>query len=330
MSHSELFVVATAIILGATSLYALLTLIRHRFPTVFTPETKKLHRVIKTQSALEDVVALQVEQGSSKRLLSNREPPPSTTARTGQLTVRKLLKYAKWKISPTLFHTISALISMIIFILCAPYCNLVIHALCLISGPVIMRSVLTRCVERRGNRFDADYPQFLMSMVGLLKTGLTPSGALEAAAQGLDANSLVRQEILLMLERVRLGILEETSIGSFGEDILHPEIELFVQALLLSNRIGGNLSESLERLSKQVRKRQHFKSSAQAAVALQRGSLKVIIVILVLLEGYIGVIFPELILNGLKSAVGWHIWQICVACIIVALFWARQVTKLKI
>lgn len=331
MINSEPLIVVTAIALGTTSLYTLLTLVRRQFPTLFTPGTKKLRRVIQTQTLLEDTLTLQAEHGTSKRLLSTiSESTLPGAGRTGRLTVQKLLKYAHWSISPMLFHGASALVSVILFVLFAPYTNAVIHALCLFSGPVIMRCLLVRCVERRSNKFEADYPQFLMSMVGLLKTGLTSAGALEAAAEGLDSNSLVRQEVLLMLERVRVGILEDTSIGSFGEDILHPEIELFVQALLLSNRIGGNLSESLERLSKQVRKRQYFKSAAQAAVALQRGSLKIIIAILVLLQGYIAAVFPEMIVNGLKSEIGWNVWQLCLAAIIVALFWARQITRLKI
>ena len=94
--------------------------------------------------------------------------------------------------------------------------------------------------------------------------------ALQAASEGLDPESLVRQEVELMLERLRMGVPEDQSIGSFGEDIFHEEIELFVQALLLSRRVGGNLSDTLERLAKQVRKRQYFRESASAAFGQQR------------------------------------------------------------
>lgn len=331
MRNSDLIIIITVAIVGATSLYALLNLFRQRFPRTFTGETKRLYKVLATQSDLEDLLAFHVEQAPSKKLLSSiNDSKPSPSSRTGRLTVRKLLKYAQWPITPTLYYLISALLSVILFALCATPCNVVIHILCFLSGPIIMRCFLMYCAERRSERFDADYPQFLMSVVGLLKTGLTSAGALEAAAHGLDPTSLVRQEVSLMLERIRFGILEDTSVGSFGEEILHPEIELFVQALLLSNRLGGNLSESLERISQQARKRQHFKSAAQSAVALQRGSLMIIICILVLLQGYLYIVFPELIMNGIRSGVGWHVWQISIALIIIALFWVRHVTKIKV
>jgi tight adherence protein B len=169
-----------------------------------------------------------------------------------------------------------------------------------------------------------------MSVVGLLKTGMTPSGALETAARGLERNSLVREEVLLMLERIRLGILEDRSIGAFGADINHPEIELFVQALLLSYRVGGNLSESIERLSRQVRRRQYFKSSAHAAVGLQRGSIMLITIILIGLQAYIALIFPSLMRVSLNHEIGWQIWQGSGLCVVISFIWIRQVTQMKL
>jgi tight adherence protein B len=246
------------------------------------------------------------------------------------LTLRKRLKYAQWPIPPTAFHSLEVVISVVTCILVHMRMNMLMTLLALLAGPILMRWLLNTMVDRRFKRFDGDYPQFLMSLVGLLKTGMTSMGALDSAAQGLEEGSLVKEECEVMLERMRFGVSEDKSIGSFGEDIYHPEIELFVQALLLSRRLGGALSETLERLSKQVRKRQYFRRSAVAAVGMQRGSIWIIILLLCLLEGYIYFMYPVLVTEAFKTPMGWQVWQAGILFILLGIFWVRQVTKIRI
>ncbi|MCB0318706.1 MAG: type II secretion system F family protein, partial [Bdellovibrionales bacterium] len=210
------------------------------------------------------------------------------------------------------------------------YFNIVLTGAAFFIGPIVFRAVLNKLVNKRFNKFDSDYPAFLSSLVGLLKTGMSVLTAIDAAAEGLDENSLVKQEVKQMSERLRLGVPEEKSIGSFGEDVYHPEIELFVQALLLSKRVGGNLSDTLDRLAKQVRKRQYFRSSANAAIGLQKGSVFLILFLLVFMVGYLSFAFPEAIIGAIKHPVGWQVWQFSILLICAGLFWIKQVTKLKI
>jgi tight adherence protein B len=170
----------------------------------------------------------------------------------------------------------------------------------------------------------------LSSLTGLLKTGMNPIQALDAAAKGLEEGSLCKAEVELMIERLRFGVSEDKSIGAFGEDIYHPEIELFVQALLLSRRVGGNLSDTLERLARQVRKRQYFRSSARASISMQKGSIWFIIAVLVFMEVYIYIMYPEAIVDSINDPMGWQVWQGAILVVLLGIFWIRQVTKIRI
>ncbi len=248
---------------------------------------------------------------------------------SSKITLEKKLRYARWRISPIIFHILEVAVSSIVFTVCVYKFNIVFQILSLLSGPVFMRWILNLMIDRRFRKFDADYPAFLLSVVSMLKTGMNPIQALDAAARGLDQASLVRSEVELMIERLRLGVAEDRSIGSFGEDIFHSEIELFVQALILSRRVGGTLSDTLERLSKQVRRRQYFRASAQAAVSMQRGSIWFIVAILIALEAYIFVIYPEAVVGAIKDKIGWQIWQAGILFIMAGIFWVRQVTKIR-
>ncbi len=311
------------VLLGGCALLSLLHLLRQ---LLFPSRSRELRNVIRFQEEHTRSSITRAELAHNNVQFMQRTAP----RKDGRITIARRLRYARWKLSPAIYYLVAAVISGGLFAFCAPYVNPLLRICSLFAGPLVMRSILTRAIERRSNRFDADYPQFLMSVVGLLKTGMTPSGALEAAARGLERKSLVREEVLLMLERVRLGVLEDRSIGAFGEDIHHPEIELFVQALLLSYRIGGNLSESIERLSRQVRRRQYFKSSAHSAVGLQRGSIMLITLILLGLQAYIAILFPSLMRASLNHPIGWQIWQCAILCVVISFMWIRQVTQMKL
>ncbi|MBX7144323.1 MAG: type II secretion system F family protein [Oligoflexia bacterium] len=246
-----------------------------------------------------------------------------------RITLRKKLKFAQWKLPPIAFRLLELGISMTAFSFAVLKFNIALQAISLLTGPLFMRWLLNTQIERRFKAFDSDYPQFLLSLVGLLKTGMNPMGALETAAQGLEAGSLVRSEVELMIERLRFGVSEDKSIGAFGEDVFHPEIELFVQALLLSRRVGGTLSDTLDRLAKQVRKRQYFRASANAAVGMQRGSIWFILAILVGMEVYLYFVYPQAVVGAWNNEFGWQVWQFAIVVILLGIFWVRQVTRIR-
>ena len=271
----------------------------------------------------------QVEQKENKldQIIKNSKKKKLASSK---LTLEKKIRYAQWKIPPIAFYLLQFLISSVIVFITSRFFDLPIVVASLFSGPILMNGLIGFFIDRRYKKFDKDYPSFLLNIVSMLKTGMNTISAIEAAAAGLDPDSLVKEEVRLMVERLRFGVSEDKSIGSFGEDIFHPEIELFVQALILSRQVGGQLSDTLDRLSRQVRKRQHFRESASAAVGLQRGSIWVIIGIMIGLEGYIYVTSPDLITSSLEDETGWMVWQSAILMIFFGIYWLRQVTKLKI
>jgi len=246
------------------------------------------------------------------------------------ITLEKRLRYADWKIEPKIFRLAQIAIGVVSALIMSQLLNTAWVIASMFFGYLLMGGILNYKIQKRFKKFDGDFAPFLLSLVGLLKTGMTPLQAIDAATVGLDEDSLVKHEARLMVERLRLGVSEDKSVGAFAEGVSHAEIELFVQALLLSRRVGGTLSDTLERLSKQVRKRQYFRNSAQAAVSMQRGSVWAILGILVALEGYIYWTYPVLVTKGLEWDVGWQIWQIAILLICLGIFWLQQVTKIRV
>lgn len=249
---------------------------------------------------------------------------------SSRLTLVKRLKYAQLSMPPSMFYFLEAIISIVVASGISIKFDWPIVLLSLSIGPIIMNWYVNSHLEQRFNDFDMDYSPFLMSLVSMLKTGMGIINAMSTAAAGLESDSLVREEVELMIEKLRFGVTEDKAIGSFADTVYHPEIELFVQAVSLSKNLGGSLTDTLERLSEQVRKRQYFRDSAKAAVGMQKGSLVVLLLILVGIEIFIFIRSPEMVIGAINNDIGWMIWEGAIGVIGIALYWISQVTKIRI
>ena len=248
-----------------------------------------------------------------------------------ETSLDKRLRYAQLEnVPPYMVSVAQVVISLSAFLIARMFLREVLQVTSLMLGPIIVNKIIERRIESRAKRFDTDFPQFLLSVTGMLKTGLNTIQALEAAASGLEEDSLVRQEVELMLERFRVGVPEDRSIGSFGEDIRQPEIELFVQALILSKRVGGSLSDTLDRLSKQIRKRQTFKLSASSSVSQQRGAIWVIIGLIAALQVFMLMTAPSMVLGAWQSPslAGWA--QGSLVIVVFGVFLMNKITNIKV
>jgi tight adherence protein B len=241
------------------------------------------------------------------------------------------LRYAELAWIPL---TVVSLVQIIISLTAAFFAYLhlkpALQLFALFSGPLIVNWLINRRIAKRVASFDRDFAQFLLSVVAMLKTGLNPIQAIETAAKNLEEGSIVREEVEIMLERVRLGVSEDRSIGAFGENIDQPEIELFVQALLLSRRVGGSLADTLDRISKQVRKRQQFKRAASGAVSMQRGSIWAIIVVISLVELYMFIFTPEMVVGAWTDPRLAGFAQGALVIVAAALLLIKRITSIRI
>lgn len=251
-----------------------------------------------------------------------------------KLDLERKIWYAKWRIRPIHFRIIQfsivAFVMFVGFVLPPKLMSYGIAADAGLLGFVAANAVLERAMRKRSDAFDQDYPVMLMQFVSLLKTGMSPITALDNVAKSLEPSSLVRQELEILVERLRLGLTEEQALGAFAEDIFHPEVELFIQALILNMKVGGKLSGALERLAKQVRKRQEFKKKAIAAVGMERGSIWAILGIMIGLFVFLWISEPTLIEGLFIHPVGQTVFPWTVMLILIGMLWSRKITNVVI
>jgi tight adherence protein B len=240
------------------------------------------------------------------------------------------LQYAGWPISPGAYIAIKIIVTLAFLIPAYMKATFVIQLLVIFLVPKLVDSALRFAIRRRSEEFDKDYPVLLLQLVSFLKGGMIAMTALREAANSLSESSVVRNEVDTLIERLKLGLSEEQAIGAFGENIDHPEMELFVQSFLLHCRTGGRLSATLERLAIQVRKRQQFRKEAYAAVASERISIYAIAGIMLFLLTFIFVKNPDLMYPSFYHDFGRILFQSGVSIIILGFYWSKRITDIQV
>ncbi|MCX7952171.1 MAG: type II secretion system F family protein [Deltaproteobacteria bacterium] len=243
--------------------------------------------------------------------------------------LEKKLYCAGWKISRSVFHLIE--ISVSLGFVCFSYLWLTMPfvILSIFSGPIICRGILNFIVERKAKTFEVEFGQFIMSLVSLLKTGMTPIIAMENAGKALEENSPVRLEVESLIEALRNGMDEERALSRFGDTVYSPTIETFVQILLVGKKFGGSFADSLERLAALVRKRLAFKMEAKASVAQAKMSMWVVFGAFAFGLGLLFFVMDEF-RQAISEGFGRTLFHFVIVVSIVALLMFQKIVKIRL
>ena len=93
----------------------------------------------------------------------------------------------------------------------------------------------------------------ILSVSSFLKTGCDSMTALTLYSQQAGGESPMRNFIEQMLAEVKDGVPESVAVANLGRGALHRGVDLFVQALLLSNRAPRVLDDMLQAVIKDLR-----------------------------------------------------------------------------
>lgn len=129
---------------------------------------------------------------------------------------------------------------------------------------------LQRLTFQRAQSFENDYTALLVSLVTGVRTGLDPLDALLRTKNLFPEKSVMREELVLLQQKIDRGERELTAISTFAESVPHPDVELFRSAFILARKEGSSLSDCLQRLAKVTRQRQSFRRKIRGAVAMQK------------------------------------------------------------
>ncbi|WP_211471235.1 type II secretion system F family protein [Collimonas humicola] len=145
-----------------------------------------------------------------------------------------------------------------------------VAAICLF-GPTITHKNLKK---RRRKKLIHQLPDSLDSLVGALRSGMSVTQSLGLMAEQLPKPS--SQEFALVVRKLRMGVGIEEVLTELEERADSQEYTMFTTSMRIAREVGGNLTESLERLADTMRKKLAMEDKIQSLTS--QGKLQGLIV----------------------------------------------------
>jgi tight adherence protein B len=143
-------------------------------------------------------------------------------------------------------------------------------AVCLFGPNVVHK----RLREKRRTRLIRQLPDTLDALVGALRSGMSLQQSLGLLAEQLPTPS--NQEFGLVVRKVRMGMALDDVLEELEKRIESQEYTMFTTSMRIAREVGGNLTESLERLSDTMRRKLNMEDKISALTS--QGKIQGIIV----------------------------------------------------
>lgn len=140
--------------------------------------------------------------------------------------------------------------------------------LCALIGASIPVLFLVYKRQQRLKRFSKHFPDALDMMARAIRAGYALAGGIQLV--GEEMPDPVGEELRRVFEEIRLGLDPGDALAKLAERVPTPDVRFFCTAIRIQRSAGGNLAETLDRLSEVIRERFKLLSHAHAIAAQQR------------------------------------------------------------
>lgn len=182
--------------------------------------------------------------------------------------------------------------------------------------------------KRRMEMFVLQLPEALLSISGAMKAGASLVQAMEVMVA--ETKGPIAQEFGLFLRELRVGVTYDDALGNLVERVPNEELRLVVAGMRISREIGGNLAETLARLSDTLRKKIEMEGKIKALTA--QGRMQGIV--MALLPIFLGVVLyymePEHMRRLFTEPFGWATIAVVVIVEALGYFFIRKIVNIDV
>jgi tight adherence protein B len=216
-------------------------------------------------------------------------------------------------------------IPIVLFLLTSNPLLAAIAALTIIFGPQLAYRVLRK---RRLDRLSRQLPDGLASLAGALRAGLSLPQALASLAEQQPAP--LAQEFELIVRKQRLGMPLDRAIADLEQRVPTGEIAMFVTAMRIARELGGNLSESLERLAETLRRKLAMEDKIGALTSQGKIQGWIVGLLPVFLAGVLTAMEPEAMHPLFHTPIGWLVLGVIGALEFVGFILIRKIVSIEV
>jgi tight adherence protein B len=226
--------------------------------------------------------------------------------------IREQLVFAGLKISPQQFILLAlaggVALMLVAFIFHVP--PILLPAVGLVAFLGIPKFVLNFLIKKRLKKFIAAFPDSIDIIVRGVRSGLTVGECLNIIAQ--ESPDPVGPEFRLVNEAIKLGQPMSDALQRMSDRLPSPEFRYFTIVLGTQQQTGGNLAETLAKLSDVLRQRKKMKDKVQAMSSEAKASAGIIGSLPLFVMGALTFLAPDYVALLFITDTGRFLLAICV------------------
>lgn len=215
-------------------------------------------------------------QGSKRKVAEKLKEAESEGKRRRGARLGQALIHAGLTMQPNRFIMLSAIsgvvLTALVWAIGAP--PIFLLAVAPIGALGIPKLVLNYLIKRRLNKFTALFADSIDVIVRGVRSGLTVGECLAIVAREIPAP--VGSEFALVNEGIRLGMTTGEVLQRLSDRVPTAEVRFFTIVLITQQSTGGNLAETLAKLSDVLRQRKKMKDKVQALSSEAKASASII------------------------------------------------------
>lgn len=182
--------------------------------------------------------------------------------------------------------------------------------------------------KKRRREIDMQLPATISAMANSIKAGLTLVQAIERLAE--QAPEPVRTEFKTMANQYSFGADLETVIRDAKIRLDLPNFTLFATALLLNREMGGDVAQTLHRISVSLDKLHQMRKTVEAHTSEGRTNIKVLLLAPFFMLGLIAMVDPDGVKDLFRTPQGYFILMVAAILAGTGVYFAARITKSEI
>lgn len=241
------------------------------------------------------------------------------------------LDHTIWRFTPNPFdgrpwvagyYAISALVFVVLF---AIFPSKVVALVLWLALLVIPKMVIQRKWEARRKAIEERLPESVMKMSSSVASGMSLIQAIERLAEREPAP--INTEFRIIASYWNLGSDFTSTIEEAKRRLDLQNFSLFASALLINQKMGGNITLTLERLAKSLVTIDRMKRDIHVATSEGRTNIKVLAIAPLIMLFFIYFIDAEATVMLFTTPLGNIMLGTCALLTLIGFFWAWKIVN---
>ncbi len=185
--------------------------------------------------------------------------------------------------------------------------------------------VLAWSYRRMVQKFQKQLPQAMELMARAVRAGESLEQAVTLVSQSLE--DPLRTEFRRCVSQVEMGLPVRAAMGSLAGRIDTLDVRIFGSTIAVHRETGGNLAQTLERLSEVIRKRYEYHQKLRSTTGAGRISVMIIAMLGALIFGYMFLFRPEYGQELWTDATGRKMLIVAFVSEMIGLIWVQMLLR---